>query len=167
VDNQIHSIYWSDGPAGHDALSAFANTPKASGDPVAYYIAQDDVHQITYRGEDGHLHELWSIAANPVVGWNLTGSAGAPPSDSDPAAFFNAATNTKHVIYRSVDGRLNELSWTPGAGAPTHVDLTTASGAPLASQTPTAFAVPMKNTKHLVYRGQQGHIYEIVSSYTS
>lgn len=47
----------------------------------------------------------------------------------DHGAYYNAATNTKHVMYRSGDGRLHELWWIPG-GPWNYVDLTQFAGAP-------------------------------------
>ena len=41
TDGDVHSLYWTGtGAVGHDNLSGVAGTPKAAGDPVAYYTAQ-------------------------------------------------------------------------------------------------------------------------------
>lgn len=162
VDGHIHTLYWTTGAVGHDNLSGFAHSPPAAGDPVAYYTHHSDTHQVTYRSDDGHLHELWWVGNDPVRHFPLTaGASGAPIAASDPAAYYSAGTNTKHVIYRSADGHLNELWWVPGSGSPGHVDLTDNTLAPLATDNPAAFTVEGPNSQHVVYRGIDGRIYEI------
>jgi len=161
INGHIHSIYWLDGPSGHDDLSGVAGTPLAAGDPVAYYLPQGDVNQVTYRSVDGHLHELWWQGASSVSGWDLSVASGAPPAVSDPAAFYNPTTNTKHVVYRSGDGHLHELRWTPGGGIPAHTDLTADADAPPAADRPAAFALAGLNANCVVYRGENGQIYEL------
>jgi hypothetical protein len=162
VDGRIRSLYWQTGAVGHDDLSGTARTPAAAGDPVAYYTAHDDTNQIVYRAANGHLYELYWPGEAAVVGWDLTAAAGAPPAIGNPAAYYSAGTNTKHVFYRSVDGRLHELWWVPGGGAPGHVDLNAAYGAPLSLDRPAAFTVEGPNTQHVAYRGPDSHIYEML-----
>jgi catechol 2,3-dioxygenase-like lactoylglutathione lyase family enzyme len=134
----------------------------AAADPVAYYTPHNDTHQIVYRSANGHLYELYWQGAAPVSGWDLTVPAGAPAATGNPAAYYSAGTNTKHVIYRSADGRLHEIWWVPGGGVPAHVDLTAFAGAPLAVDEPAAFTVEGLNTQHVAYRGPNGHIYEML-----
>lgn len=63
---------------------------------------------VVYRSSDGNVHSLyWSTGA--VGHDNLTGSVGAPKAASNPVGYFEAATNTHHVIYRTSGGRLREL----------------------------------------------------------
>jgi hypothetical protein len=161
TDNRIHTVYWTTGPVGHDNLSGFAGTPPAAGRPAAYYRANDDSHQVVYRATDGHIYELWWVGYAPVQGWNLTAAAGAPLAASDPAAYYSAATNTKHVVYRSSDGHLHDLAWTPGGGAPQVADMTREAMAPDAVDNPTAFTVEAQRTQHVAYRGRDGHLHEI------
>jgi hypothetical protein len=161
-DGHVRSLYWSSGPVGQDDLSGFAGTPMAAADPVAYYTPHNDTHQIVYRSANGHLYELYWQGAAPVSGWDLTVPAGAPAATGNPAAYYSAGTNTKHVIYRSADGRLHEIWWVPGGGVPAHVDLTAFAGAPLAVDEPAAFTVEGLNTQHVAYRGPNGHIYEML-----
>jgi hypothetical protein len=96
----------------------------------------------------------------PVIGWVLTPPF-APPASGNPAAYYSAGTNTKHVIYRSADGRLHELRWVPGGGTPEHVDLTAFAAAPPAADRPTAFTVEGPNTQPAAYRDADGNIYEV------
>jgi hypothetical protein len=165
TDGHIHTMYWTGpGAVGHANLSGSAGSPKAAGDPAAYYSSRDDTHQVTYRSQDGHLHELWWVGNAPVQSWDLiAATVGAPLADSDPAAYFSEGTNTKHVFYRSANNHINEIFWVPG-GLPMHVDLTAAAQAPLAfdkPDAPAAFTVEGPNSQHVVYHGADGHIHEI------
>jgi hypothetical protein len=162
TNNHILAIYWKDGPSGLDNLSGVAGTPAAAGDPVAFYTAHNNMHQVFYRGNDNHLYELYWAGAEPVAGWDLTAAAGAPAATGNPTVYYNAATNTKHVMYRSSDSRLHELWWIPGAGPLNHTDLTQFAGAPLAADRPMAFWNSGTNTNHVAFRGQDKHIYEII-----
>jgi murein DD-endopeptidase MepM/ murein hydrolase activator NlpD len=160
VNDHILSLYWSFGGSSLDNLSGYAGTPPAAGDPLAYYTAYDDTHQVVYRAGDGHLYELYWPGVTPVMGWDLTAGAGAPTALGDPAAYYSAGTNTKHVIYSSSDGRLHELWWVPG-GSPSHVDLTLYGTPKAAIERPAAFTVEGPNTQHVAYRGTNNHIYEV------
>jgi hypothetical protein len=165
VDQHVHGLYWLTGDVRHDDLSGFAHAPMTDGNPAAYYTSHDDTNQIVYRGLDGHLHELWWSGNNPVSHWNLTAStpgapAPAPGLSGDPVAYYAAGNRTKHVIYRSSDGHLNDLAWVPGTATPTYIDLTAYAVAPLAADKPTAF-VEAPNTHYVAYRGNDHQIHEI------
>ena len=93
-----------------------------------------------------------------MAGWNLTAPAGAPAAVGTVPRPTSAPENTKHVIYRSADGKLHELWWVPGA-APGYVDLTAFAEAPLATDRPVAFTE--NGRQHVMYRGTDHHIYEV------
>jgi hypothetical protein len=161
TNNLIQSIYWKDGPSGLDNLSGSAGLPHAAGDPVGYYTPHNETTQVMYRGNDNHLYEIYWARDDAVTGYDLTLAAGAPAATGNPTAHYNAATNTKHVMYRTSDGRLHELWWIPGTSPVNHVDLTQFAGAPLAADRPFAFWVSRTKTHHVAYRGQDKHVYEI------
>ncbi|HEX4956186.1 MAG TPA: FG-GAP-like repeat-containing protein [Thermoanaerobaculia bacterium] len=163
-DNHVHTLYWESGPVGHDNLSAVAGTPLAAGDPHGYYTAHNDSHQVVYRGTDGHVHELWWVGVAPVSGWDLSAVSGAPAAESDPVGYYAAGSNTKHVFYRSADGHLHEIWWTPGGGMPLHRSLTLFSSAPLAAGRPTAYYLASDGSHHVIYRGNDGHLHELAWS---
>ena len=165
TDRHIHTLYWAlaDDPVLHDDLTDVAKAPTAAGDPVTYYTSHNDEHQVTYRGDDNHVYELWWQGIKPVRYWDVTAFAGAPPAASDPVAYYSAGTNTKHYVYRSADNHLHEIWVIPG-GLPTHVDVTLEARAPLATDQPAAFVVAGPDTHHAVYRGTDGQIHEICST---
>jgi hypothetical protein len=160
TDGHVRGLYWNAGPEGHEDLSGFAGAPNAAGDPVGYYLPRHDMHQITYRGVDGHLWEVYCVGEAPAAAWDLTVSAGAPPADSDPAAYYSAASDAKHVIYRSANGHLHEIWWYFGA-PPADVDLTLFALARRAAGTPAAYTVDGTSSQHVVYRSTDNEIREI------
>lgn len=162
VDGHVHSLYWSDGPTGHDNLSGYCGSPLAVGDPVGYHLAHLDAHQVVYRAGDGHLHEIWWVGAAAASAWDLVAAAGAPPAAADPACWFTPASGTKHVAYAGLDGHVHDLAWAPGAAAPTWTDLTLAALAPPAAGDRVAgFAEAGSATSRVVFRGTDGHLHEI------
>ena len=160
-DNRIRSLYWTQAsPYGEDNLSGTAQTPNAEGDPMGYYLADTDTHQVFYRGEDGHIYELWWVGDAPVSGWNLTASAGAPTAKGDPFGLYVSQTNTKHVVYRGANDRVYDLSWTPGGGNPSLTDLCEYAMAPAAKGDVHAY-VDETGGCHALYLGPDDHVQEI------
>ena len=167
-DGHIHDIYWRiDTPVEPEVrpenLSGTAGTPPALGDPVAYYTAANNTTQVTYRGVDNHIYDLWCVGDQRIQGRDLSAAAGAPDTVavSDPAAFYSAGDNTKHVIYREANDHLYELAWVPPNGTPARVDLTLQALARRAVDKPAAFTVDGTNQKHVIYRTADNQIHEI------
>jgi hypothetical protein len=158
TNGRILSVYWNNGPSGLDDLSGTAGTPTAASDPAAYYTAHNDTHQIYYRAGNGHIYELYWTGVAPVSGWDLTAAAGAPAAAGNVSAYYVGPENTKHVVYRSADGKLHEIWWFPGA-APGYSDLTAFAGAPLAADSPVGFTE--NGRQHVTYRGTDNRIYEV------
>jgi hypothetical protein len=173
-DNDIHRFYWGTGPVEYENLSAWgvAQAPKAAGDPVSYYISSHPilgtsevsrhVNQVTYRDVHNHICELWWRGEERVNHWDVTAATeGAPPAASDPVAYYSAATNTKHIFYRSADSHLHELWWVPGGSLPKHADITNQTFAAPALDKPTAFSMESAKSQHIFYRGTDNYIHEI------
>jgi hypothetical protein len=173
-DGHIWDLYWDTGAVVAENITGFTGSPQAGGDPFVYYIPAHDLNQIVYRegpNNAGRLIELFWQGAAATTGWNITDAAAPsiPPnttsggySQVDPVAFYNAATNTKHVIYQ-INGYMKELSWTLGTLAPRYKDLTIAGVAPTLLEyfaRPAAFIAGQ--TVHVPYRGSDGHVYEVV-----
>lgn len=97
-----------------------------------------------------------------MAGRDLTAESGAPvQAIGTPAAYYRAITNSRHVIFRSADGRLHELEREPGM--PTHyLDLTSQYGLPPAADDPAASVVEGSAFQHVAFRGTNGHIYEVI-----
>src|SRR3954447_4660687 len=149
-------------------LTSRTNGPLASYSPAAYLFAQNTQHVI-YQGftpgggETGHLHELyWDEGSDAWHVKDLTSEAGAPSATSYPTAYIFAAQGGQHVLYvgELFDGHVHELWWHEDEGW-NHHDLTGATGAPLALTIPTGYEFYGEGTQHVVYQGQDGHIWEL------
>jgi hypothetical protein len=167
-DGHIHDLYWvgQDAPTAED-ISGFVGSAPAASDPAAYYIAQHDLHQIVYTtGNGGDLIELFWQGANATLGRSLFQAAPTPFRPyGKPLAYYNAATDTKHVIYPTLIGggaRLFDLSWPATSSTIAVRDLTRAALARNAvTEAPAAFVVG--GADHLAYRGfYSHHVYEIL-----
>src|SRR5262245_49986668 len=120
------------------------------------------------QGRERHILELrWA----PASGWSfhdLTSEIPAPVADSPgarPAGYVRNADSTQHVVYRGTDLHIYELwwgppsSWSPGWH---WGNLTGWIGAPtLAAGNPAGYVVNADGTQHVIYRGDDDHIYEL------
>jgi hypothetical protein len=161
IDGDLHRLYCALGPVGHDDLTVASGAPRPAGEPSAY-VTPSGEQNVVYRGVDGHLHGLWSRGPNtPPVGWDdLTWTVpGAPLPASDPTAYYSPWDGLHHVLYRTSNNHLHELSWT--TGAVTHVDLTTAGGGNGPASKSSAYALSTDNSHHVVYRSADNHLHEL------
>jgi hypothetical protein len=159
VDGHLHALYWSTGVVGHDDLTHLSGAPRPAGDPAAYVATTYELQNVVYRGTDGQLHGLyWSFG--DVGHDNLSRAVpGAPAPVGNPAAYFVGADETHHVIYRSANGHLHELTWT--IGAVTRNDLTVLAGAPPAASDPAAYFLAADGSHHVVYRSSDGRLRDL------
>ena len=69
-----------------------AGAPLAAGDPFGYLHQGTDgpVQHAVYRGQDGHIHELYTLS-NKWVFNTLTASGGAPLAGGDPFGYLHQA----------------------------------------------------------------------------
>jgi len=105
-------------PWNHNDLTIASGAPTAAGDPVGYTWDADKSEYTVYRGNDGHIHELWLWFNN--CGWrhnDLTIAAGAPAAAGDPAGYTWDVDKSEHVIYRDNDAHVHEL-WFNGQNSP-------------------------------------------------
>lgn len=159
-DGEVHSLYWSTGAVGHDALSKSAGAPTAAGNPVGYYTPATDTHHVIYRKNNGHLHVLFSNGIEPIQnGGSTTGDS--QKAAGDPTAFVGS-TGVNWVIYRSPDRRILGLSW-KGAGEPFVNDLSGVAGAPKAASDsdPVGHYTAHDDTHQVYYRDGSGNLWEL------
>jgi hypothetical protein len=158
VDQRIIGLTWKVGGTISKVLSAGAQLP--AGDPVGYYTAHDDTHQVIYRDAHGDLWELFWQGDAGVQVRNLTASTpGAVAATGTPAAYYSAGTNTHHVIYRTELGLLHDIGWQTRNSTPQLSDRTIVH-APSSSARLAGFTVEGPNTQHVAYRGDDNHIHE-------
>ena len=70
------------------------------------------------------------------------------------------ARNVTEDDCKAVGGHLHELWWV-GNNPVQHWDLSAVAGAPPAASDPAAYVSPRTRTKHVLYRGTDGHVHAI------
>ena len=158
VDDNVHSLYWSLGPVGHDNLTGSVNAPKTAGNPVGWFTA-DNYHHVAYRTSDGHLHELWWTGPSAVGHGDLSAQTPAPPAAGDPCVYMDTTRAVNIVVFRSNDGNIRSLYW---SGGPVGTDdLSGYAHTPKAAGDPAAYYTPHNDTHQVVYRAADGHLWEL------
>ena len=110
-DGRLHVMYWSGAsdPVHYDgrALTDLVESPRAAGDPSAYFTPAGD-NFVVYRATDSGIHSYyWSTGD---VGHDpLSAVAGTPPAVGDPVAYYIPGSDLHQVTYRTGDGHLYEL----------------------------------------------------------
>jgi hypothetical protein len=148
-------------------LTASSGAPTAAGNPSGYR-RPDGVDSVFYRGSDNHIYEIYQVYDSlyhyyptPPGFGNLTSLTGAPKADGDPSA-YTRSDGIFSVVYRgqtsrTLDGHVYELyldgGWSVG-------DLTALTGAPGATGNPSGYQ-RSDSVDSVVYRGTNGHIYEL------
>jgi hypothetical protein len=162
-DGHLHVVWWQGGdPAGHDDITALSAAPKAVGDVSPYYATSSREHYMVYRGTDGHVHDIHWRVETPAQHENLSGVAGTPLAAGDPVAYHIPQLDLHQFTYLAVDGRLYEI-YCFGAQAVQGWDLLLAAGAPdaVVNSDPVAYYHAPTNTKHVIYRGANDHLYDL------
>ncbi|HKP62985.1 MAG TPA: trypsin-like serine protease [Polyangiales bacterium] len=161
-DSSLEELWWyGAGAPGAGNLTSVAKAPKAKGDPSPYANTATGENIVPYRGTDNHIHVLyWYTGA--VGHDDLSAAAGSPLAASNPFGYYRANDNSHQIAYRGTDNHIHELWWV-GDGAVQWLDLTAASGAPLANAATeiTGYYSAGTNTKHIFYRTNDGHLHEI------
>jgi hypothetical protein len=163
-DGHLHELYWTGpNPPGHGDISTAVGASHAAGDPVAYQKPNGE-NIVIYRGTDSHVHGLYWLTG-AVRHDELSRFARAPSAAGDPAAYHTSFDDVHQVVYRSADGHVHELWW-QGNNPVSHWDLTAATkDAPVAandsSGDPIAHYNAGDNTKHVIYRARDGHLYDL------
>jgi uncharacterized protein YjhX (UPF0386 family) len=157
----VYELWWERNSGWNVSdLTAATGAPAAAGNPHGYVFDAQGTQHVVYRGDDGHIVELWWQATD---GWHLTDLTtvtGAAAAAGDPTGYMFDAQGTQHVLYRSVDGHVVELWWQAADGW--HLtDLTAATGAPAAAGEPAAYMFNAQVTQHVVHRTADGHVVEL------
>lgn len=132
--------------------------PPAGSNPFGYLY--DGVPRVIYTGTDGNVYELHP---EPFWKWNnlLQASGGAPKAVSAPYAY---APDIARVIYADAAGQIIELSLESSGWKWNNLSTNNKSQppAPAAVSSPFGYAT-WDNTLRVIYRGNNGHIYELHS----
>lgn len=126
-------------------------------------LSAEKTQHVFARNADGDIVELFS-KQGVTPGWeqnNLTNATKAPKAAGNPCAFFLKADGTEHVVYRGMDGQMNELYFSVKQGKWQRADLTEQTKAPKAASDPSGFAREDDKTVHVAYTNTEGEICEL------
>jgi hypothetical protein len=142
-------------------LSAIAGGFITPGNPAGY-VNWGNVNSVVCRGFNHHIFEL---ALGPgAAAWvlnDLSGAAGAPEAQGDPAG-YRRSDPVSAVVYRGFDNHIHELYRPVGAVTWHHGDLSAALGMwPPGSVSDPVGYVRSDGTNSVVYRGIYGGIHEL------
>jgi hypothetical protein len=131
--------------------------PPAALDPMGYCSG---VPRVVYLGTDGHIYELHL----EPVGWkwaDLTKICGAPPAAGAP---YGYAADIARVIYTDTSAQIIELALHPSGWKCENLSTNDKPrpAAPPAAGNPFGYTT-FDGSKRVVYRGTNGHIYELHS----
>src|SRR5262249_48483045 len=117
VDQHLHGLYSGLGAVGHDDLTSLSQAPPPfRGTGAKTYVTTDGLQTAIYEGTDRHIHALyWTLGPVSHDDLSENGVPGAPLPVGNVESYFDAQDGTNHVVYRTSNGHLHELSWTTGA----------------------------------------------------
>jgi hypothetical protein len=111
---------------------------------------------------DNQIHELWY---RKKTGWMYEGSLtlrlGAPQAAGDPVYYVWRGDKTQHILYRGLEGHIQELWYRQKQGWAYGGALSARVGAPPALGNPAGYAWEKDQTQHVTYRGADTQIHEL------
>ena len=177
-DCSIHDVWWTPNGWFHTNASAAAGSEPAAGDPHGYPLDDQHMHCVAYYAERKLLELSWSQV-----------DALGPDADEDVATAWQADilyeassdsqkplgrplggmfTPKRGVVYR-VAGTLHTVVAGTTSGTWDRFQLNTGTAPPTASDptgllmTETMLAVTTIVSRHVFYRGTDGHLHELRS----
>ena len=117
--------------------------PLATGNPSTFIDPFNNSQNLIYRGQDGHIHDIYFIRGG---GWKhliLTQLAGTPPSAGSPFGYTFDLFKSQHVVYRAQNGHLYQL-YSGKVGDWKHSDLTGDTGAPISASDPSCYTYDLR-----------------------
>ena len=161
-DGHIHELYLQAGRGWqHADLSMLTNAPRAVDLMVGYQWREGRCKQVTFVGEDGHVHELSVGTGQPWIHTDLTALTNAPLATNVLTGYAWEQGHTKQVAYVGQDGYIHELFVEIG-GRWQEANLTSLAHAPLTSITSMdGYAWETGGSKQVAYVGNDGDIREL------
>ena len=160
----IHRLQW-DVSGGWKysnlTIESGGNAPNAVGHLTGHIVTEQDSQHIFYRGEDAHIHQLWSNSLNQWKYSDLTLETNSSNASGSPLSYYFPNQRSQHVFYRGTDNHVHQLFWTKGEGWRRN-DITQKSGdAPLADSDLTGYVFSYQQSQHVFYRGTDNHVHQL------
>jgi hypothetical protein len=168
TDRHMHEL-WFKTQWSHVDISLASNaSPPLVGDvnPSCYTWDVDKSQHVVYRGTDSHIHELWFRANEGKWHHNdlsVASGGAAPLAASNPYGYTWDVDKSQHVVYRGKDNFIHELWLRASEGKWNHTALNGAAAfAGKADRDPFGYSWDVDEGQHVVYRGTDGHIHELL-----
>ncbi len=168
-DGNVHELLWDTSGWHHNYLTGSGLLPGPAQTTLAAYVsnAQGTLQVVYIDRTDSHVYLLWSSGNgiwNPV---DLTKESQASVVSLGIGGLtgYVTAGGTQYIAYTGDDSHVHELSW-DGNSQPVDDDLT--SHVALKWREPISgdgsmvgYAVGAQGTRHVIYIGDDGNIYEL------
>ena len=161
-DSHLHELSMVAGQNWrHVDLNVLTNAPlPGSHSMVGYEWTDRCSKQLIYVARDGHVHELFCRAGSIWEHMDLTELVHAPRAVDVMVGYEWRDARSQQIAIVSEDGHIHELYMVPGQSWQ-HVDLTTITSAPAATNILTGYAWDQGHSKQIAYVGLDGHIHEL------
>ena len=143
ADGHLHQLYYNTAKGWRDADMAGQGASLMKGRPAPIVDTVDNSQSISYCGQDNNIYILSFIREEGWKNLNLSSLTGSPPAAGSPYAYTFDLFNSKHVVYRAVDGNIYQIYLTPGREWRTS-NLSVTTGAPPAAGDPSAYTYDLK-----------------------
>jgi len=166
TDGQINELFFSTKDKKWETvnLSAATNAPKAAGHPMGYFLESGNTQHVVFRTNEGDICELYYPIDAKEPKWNLrnlTQDASAPKAASDPTAYVRNHDKSEYVVYRSEDGQIQEMFFSPKQTKWAHHNLSATTKAPKAMGTPAANLTEKPETQHVYFLSADNKLCEL------
>lgn len=169
-DGQIHRFYGSGEAWTYENVSQNAGPAPLAADRPSGFCYQGETLFIIYRSNDGHINILrypnpfteytWFYGTLTGTGGTLSGTGGAPLAGTIPTGYVFPYDNTIHVDYADTAGNVHEI-WSADSWEWNWNPLTQNFGGSTAISNLSAYTFAKDNTQHIVYTGDDHHIWEL------
>jgi hypothetical protein len=182
TDGAIHDVWWTKNGWFHTDASGAADADAASADPHGYPLSDQHVHCVTYCAGPKLIELSWSQVdslgpdadSELDTAWRADVLYEAPQGGAKPVGrpLGGVFTPNRGVVYRLDNNQLSSVVQAGIQGAWTR-NLLNGGTLPQAASDPTGFVmsetaldVTTILSRHIFFRGTDGHVHELMSDAT-
>ncbi|CDO11105.1 hypothetical protein BN977_05946 [Mycolicibacterium cosmeticum] len=149
-----------------DLTATARDVPVADRSAIYGYAFDGQMTQhIIFVGADGHLHEMWSDAGQWHSGDLTAATATAPPAigPGTIAGYVSDSGGSQHVVFVGTERHIYDLSYGQTGWKSTDLTSLTGTPGPAPNGELRAYAFDSEGTRHVVFAGADGRLYELWS----
>ncbi len=134
---------------------------------VASFATNYDQHWV-FETSNGHIWHIVYTYSDGSFGYgDLTQAASAPPAAAGSGLSSFSTDYDQHWVFQTSDGHIGQIVYTYGSGSFGYGDLTQAANAPPAAIGSGLSSFATANDQHWVFETSDGHVRQIVFTYSS